>query len=126
MIRRAPAAILEEYEQARGDPYIIHYAGGRKPWQDPGEDYGTEFWEAARNTPYYEKLLAGMTGHREGRTFAEKAVDLARRAAKAVLPKGSRIRRAVGGWYRQKQESGCTWQAGGWKQICGRPANRNG
>ncbi len=99
VIRRAPAAVLEAYEQARGNPYIIHYAGSRKPWQDPGEDYGTEFWEAARNTPYYEKLLAGMTGHREGRTFAEKTVDLARRAAKAVLPKGSRIRRAVGGWY---------------------------
>lgn len=99
VVRAAPAEILEEYEQARGTPYIIHYAGSRKPWQDPGEDYGTEFWQTARKTPYYEKLLAGMTGPGEERAFTEKTVDLARRAAKAVLPKGSRIRRAVGGWY---------------------------
>lgn len=99
VIRHAPAALLEEYETARRDPYIIHYAGSRKPWQDPGEDFAQEFWETARRTPYYERLLAGMEGSGAKRTLAEKALNLARSAAKAVLPRGSRIRRAIGGWY---------------------------
>lgn len=99
VIRSAPAGIQEEYEQARREAYIIHYAGGTKPWHNPYEDYGKEFWEAARRTPYYEILLAGIRGNKENQTAAEKTTDLARRAAKAVLPRGSWIRRAVGGWY---------------------------
>lgn len=102
-IRSAPAAILEQYEQARQTPYIIHYAGGRKPWMDPKEDFAWKFWRTARRTPYYETLLAGIAAHEEKRSFLDKtaalSVDLLRRAAKKILPQGSRIRRAVGGWY---------------------------
>lgn len=103
VIRQAPAAIWEQYEQARQEPYIIHYAGGHKPWKEPQGDFASEFWHAARRTPYYEVLLSGIAVQEEKQAFLEKTaalcVDLLRRAAKKILPQGSRVRRAVGGWY---------------------------
>ncbi|MDE7312855.1 MAG: DUF4422 domain-containing protein [Eubacterium sp.] len=99
IIRRAPAAVLEAYEQARKEPYIIHYAGRRKPWQDPGGDFAQEFWKVARQTPYYERLLAGLAVREEKETFSQKASGVLRDTAKQVLPQGSRIRRVAGGLY---------------------------
>lgn len=103
VIQSAPADILEEYEQARLQPYIIHYAGGCKPWNDPREDFAWEFWRTARRTPYYEALLSEIAVQKENGAFFKKTADLSvellRRTAKKILPQGSRIRRAVGGWY---------------------------
>lgn len=59
-VRHAPYAVREEYVRARKEPYIIHYAGFLKPWMKPDEDFGYEFWKAARKTVFYEQLLAGM------------------------------------------------------------------
>lgn len=58
VIKYAPYSILDEYEDARKHPYIIHYAGFLKPWMKLGEDFGYVFWETARKTPYYEKLFS--------------------------------------------------------------------
>jgi len=99
VIQAAPAGMLEEYEQARKQPYIIHYAGSRKPWEDPREDFAREFWRTARKTPYYEVLLAGVAARGEEPAYSEKAVEFLRRTAKKVLPQGSWLRRAAGGWY---------------------------
>lgn len=103
IIQSAPADILEAYEQARQQPYMIHYAGSRKPWKHPKEDFASEFWHTARQTPYYEVLLSGIAPQKEKGVFGEKpvvlAADLLRRTAKKVLPQGSRVRRVIGGWY---------------------------
>ncbi|MCR5664035.1 MAG: DUF4422 domain-containing protein, partial [Oscillospiraceae bacterium] len=61
VIRRgAPKRIYDEYRQARRDPWIVHYAGCDKPWDEPGCDYGALFWAYARETPYYELMLRRM------------------------------------------------------------------
>lgn len=101
LIRSAPRHILEAYEAARADPKIIHYAGSVKPWQDPKEDFAKEFWEVARQTPYYEVLLSELPEHagKETVSLAQKAVDVIRQAAKRILPEGSRLRQAVAGFY---------------------------
>lgn len=57
VIKNAPYYILDAYEQARKNPYIIHYAGGVKPWDEPNEDMGYEFWKTARNTEFYEIIF---------------------------------------------------------------------
>lgn len=56
----APEDVLREYQEARKDPKIIHYAGFLKPWHRPDEDMAQYFWEAARRTPFYEQLLLRM------------------------------------------------------------------
>lgn len=100
-IQYAPAKMLEEYEQARKQPYIIHYAGSRKPWTEPDGDFAKEFWRIARTTPYYEQLLGQMAaaaGAGRG-TFAGRVraccSGWVKKTAKKVLPKGSGVRRAV-------------------------------
>ena len=62
-------------------------------------DFAREFWETARNTPYYETLLAGITRQAGKLPFAEKAVGAAVKAVKKMLPQHSRIRWAAGKLY---------------------------
>lgn len=61
VISFAPDYIQKEYKAAHANPKIIHYAGFRKPWYDPDEDYAYEFWKYARQTDYYENLVAMIT-----------------------------------------------------------------
>lgn len=99
VIRSAPSELLDEYEQARKQPFIIHYAGSPKPWEALDADFAQEFWKTARNTPYYETLLAGAAGQPEHMTLAQKAAGITVKAAKKLLPQHSRIRWAAGKLY---------------------------
>lgn len=62
----APHEIQKEYNRARKAPKIIHYAGFKKPWDDPTEDFGEYFWLAERETPFYEELISNMSSIRKG------------------------------------------------------------
>lgn len=57
IISRAPKYLRDEYMAAHEDPYIIHYAGPDKPWQQPSDDYADVFWAYARKTVYYEVMM---------------------------------------------------------------------
>lgn len=46
-----------EYFRAFNDPSIIHYAGGCLPTKTLDDIYSVEFWEVAKKTPFYEKLI---------------------------------------------------------------------
>lgn len=48
------------YMEARKSPKIIHYAGCPKPWQIPEADFTEDFWEYARKSPFYERIIANM------------------------------------------------------------------
>lgn len=61
IVVHASKDILEMYENARTNPYIIHYAGFLKPWQRTDQEYAEIFWRIARDTPYYETLLFRMS-----------------------------------------------------------------
>ena len=60
VISFAPDKIQKEYDKAHENPAIIHYAGFRKPWYDPNEDYAKDFWKYAKKIVYYEILIAKM------------------------------------------------------------------
>lgn len=60
VIQFAPKYIVESYQQAREEPFLIHYAGFLKPWMRLGEDFGYEFWVIARKTVFYEQLYGEM------------------------------------------------------------------
>lgn len=94
----APEEIQAAYHAAHAAPKIIHYAGHRKPWQKPTEDYAREFWHCARRTPYYEQTLHIMTRFTAAERFEELRRDrslywkLRRLAKKYLLALKHRLR----------------------------------
>lgn len=100
VIKSAPYDILDAYEQARRNPYIIHYAGTTKPWKNPQEDFAKEFWKVARTTDYYEEMVYNMCAQNHSkRSLRATFIDVLRKTAKRILPQGSWIRRKVGALY---------------------------
>ena len=61
IIGSAPADYRQEYEAARQNPGIVHYAGADdRPWLYPLVDYGDRFWKYARRSPYIGTLRRGL------------------------------------------------------------------
>lgn len=50
--RKLPVTIMENYFNARKNPWIIHFAGDQKPWLDPTADFAPIFFYYLRNTPW--------------------------------------------------------------------------
>lgn len=83
--------------------YLLHYYTHPKPWFFPTSIYAEEWWEMARQTPFYEELIAGMIDYRVGNIHYEM-YDVqtrmglndhrsgARKLADKLLPKGSKRR----------------------------------
>lgn len=112
VIKHAPYYILDAYETARKNPYIIHYAGFLKPWMKPDEDFAEAFWSTARRTDYYEILLWNMMDYKislSGVVPKDKPEDgiflgTARRIMRHFFPKGSPGRDwAIGVYFKLKR-----------------------
>lgn len=101
VIKYAPYYILDAYEEARKDPYIIHYAGFLKPWMKPDEDFGDVFWDVARRTRFYEQVLGNLQGMgtKETEVPDRNAFRRTRTALKKVLKKDSWLRLTLGKIY---------------------------
>ncbi|MDI2091534.1 DUF4422 domain-containing protein [Commensalibacter oyaizuii] len=50
--KKLPLPIMQEYFTARQDPWIIHFAGDKKPWTHPDIDFAQVFFFYLRNTPW--------------------------------------------------------------------------
>ncbi len=59
--KELPAEHYEKYMQTRKNPKIIHYAGIKKPWDEPQHELAEYFWKYAKETPFYDKILAKKT-----------------------------------------------------------------
>ena len=83
IIANAPADVREEYEEARRDPKIVHFAGpDNRPWLYPDADGADLFWDYARRSPYLEEIRAQLEDSRA------TAKGLAKRLQVIVLYKG--------------------------------------
>lgn len=111
VIRHAPYYILDAYEEARKNPYIIHYAGFMKPWMNPEEDFASEFWKVARRTEYYEILLERMQEYIVSKNHHgvsaivqgnnHQFVEGLRKIARHFFPKNTKIRQwAIGVYFK--------------------------
>ncbi len=47
----------DEYMEIAENPYIVHYAGIRKPWTDPDYPMADIFWNLAKETSVYEEIV---------------------------------------------------------------------
>ena len=95
-IEIATHADAQAYYRARKNPGFIHFAAHPKPWTDPHSDLADYFWEYARKSPYYERILLTMFKSNVTSLMAETSqIDTrsgARKLADKVLPKGTRRR----------------------------------
>jgi lipopolysaccharide biosynthesis glycosyltransferase len=57
LIAQGPHRISRAYLLARKDPLLVHYAGFEKPWDEPTSDFAYLFWEYARRSAFYDRLL---------------------------------------------------------------------
>ena len=56
-LNELPRFIRQDYINAYNAPFILHYSGCWKPWEDPSLPLAHHFWEYAKQTPFYEELL---------------------------------------------------------------------
>lgn len=59
-INTAPITESKLYRQAQKQPAVLHYANVPKPWDAPGSVLSEEFWQNARECPYYEVILSRL------------------------------------------------------------------
>lgn len=116
LIRRsAPERIWKAYLEARQDPFIVHFAGGDKPWINPETDMAFLFWEYARNNPFYEIILYRMhcdayegnskqINKRLNELNEELHLPYAKRVVNVVLPKNTHRREVVKKAYHKTKD----------------------
>lgn len=56
----APTSESTLYEEARKNPYLLHYANVPKPWDEPESLKAEEFWKTAKETPFYEIIISRL------------------------------------------------------------------
>lgn len=93
----APKKDYENYLKARKQPYIIHYAAHPKPWWCSSADFGTDYWNIARISPFYEELLAIVSWHLANSLVYQSNTKTGRfrRIVDIILPHGSVRRKFV-------------------------------
>lgn len=57
LVNSLRAADYYEFSAAYNSPYIVHFAGDIKPWKNPKFPLADNFWQYARQTPFYEIIL---------------------------------------------------------------------
>lgn len=96
IIAAAPQPVRDAYMASRKEPYIIHYAGGKKPWKRPEGDYWNYFWMYARKTPYYEKMLLDVVRQmQKDASFPVRFKRALKNLQDRVIPKNSSLRRVI-------------------------------
>ncbi len=118
IVKVIPQEDAEAYRIALEDPYVIHFAGGFKPWIYNNAPYSEFFYQYAKNTPWYETILASMTINyanfirnqvlntlRQEQTFRAKVKKLFRRlfplgttrgkVLRKLFPRGKGIRERI-------------------------------
>jgi len=55
-----PKALSDDLRKAKKEPAVIHYLSYPKPWQNPHIEMASDFWEMARETPFYERMVYNL------------------------------------------------------------------
>lgn len=83
IVSNAAPDVRAEYDEARRDPRIVHFAGpDNRPWLYPDADGADLFWKYARRSPYLEEIRAQLEDSRA------TAKGLAKRVQVIALYKG--------------------------------------
>lgn len=98
IIGLAPRYLHKGYMDSRKDPYIVHYAGPDKPWDNFESDFADYFWGYAQRTPFapiiFERSMANKLNQAE--SAAHKAKEAIRPAYEKLFPAGTSRREKIG------------------------------
>ena len=104
IIGRAPRPLYLKYMASRKDPYVVHYAGPDKPWDNYESDYADFFWTYASHTPFMPLILERSFARKqkeEGDTLAHRVEGALRPAYVKLFPDHS-MRREKAGYILRK------------------------
>lgn len=83
IVKNAAPDVRQEYEEARQEPKIVHFAGpDNRPWLYPDADGADLFWRYAMHSPYLEEIRAQLEESRDS------VAGLAKRLQVIMLYKG--------------------------------------
>ena len=103
----SPLQSYKEYLETKDNPFIIHYLAKPKPWDDPNIDFADKFWDVARQTVFYEIILARLSTDYTNMTIyghdmfyhngiiSKNKKQKIKNFIKRFLPKGTRRHRFV-------------------------------
>ena len=98
IIGLAPRRLYKGYMDSRKDPYIVHYAGPDKPWDNFESDFADYFWGYAQRTPFapiiFERSMASKFA--QNASAAHKAKEAIRPAYEKLFPAGTSRREKIG------------------------------
>ncbi len=99
-VEAAPETTQEYYRQAQEQPCLIHFANIPKPWDDPEIPFAPIFWTTARQSPYYETILARLVDLKckQGPVASHSRChlhDILYQIGTVFFPLGSRRRKAI-------------------------------
>jgi lipopolysaccharide biosynthesis glycosyltransferase len=89
--KKIPPSIIKPYFLSRTDPWIIHYAGERKPWLYPSVDFSDIFFFYSIKTPFYKTKIE----NKENSYINDKSKLNIKKIANRFLPYGSLRRKLV-------------------------------
>lgn len=102
IVAQAPKNIQDDYDAARKNPFILHYAGpDGRPWLYPTCDAGSVFWDYATRSPFYGELQRRLHVSHHSLPGLAKRLQVAliykvgMPAFDAVFPPSTRRRHAV-------------------------------
>lgn len=96
-IKKAEQHFQDQWDSNLKEPYIVHFAGTPKPWENPGVGFGANWWKYAMESCFYPTLLHRMVTHAlaQKKPVLNKMID-------AILPKGS--------WLGTKVKDSMIWR----------------
>lgn len=56
-----PKTYSDELRKAQKSPAVVHYLSHPKPWVNTYGEMAADFWETARRTPFYERMLQNLS-----------------------------------------------------------------
>ena len=60
-LKLAPYSSYSNYDNVKKNPVLIHYANIPKPWFNPEIEFASDFWHVARETEFYEIIIARLS-----------------------------------------------------------------
>ncbi len=88
-----PPEYIAAWKKALAHPSLVHFAAVPKPWDYPSVCYGSDWWQIARQSVYYEEIMRRLLTPVQHRVSSKLDVR------DTLFPKGTRRRKFLKKWF---------------------------